>query len=58
MGDTGLLISHAFDENGIVTGEVYKKLLPDKLEVNMGMVMENMVAQMLTASGHKALFLF
>ena len=56
MGDTGLLISHAFDENGIVTGEVYKKLLLDKLEVNMGMVMENMVAQMLTASGHKLYF--
>ena len=46
----------AFDENGIVTGEVYKKLLLDKLEVNMGMVMENMVAQMLTASGHKLYF--
>ena len=56
MGDTGLLISHAFDENGIVTGEVYKKLLLDKLEVNMGMVIENMVAQMLTASGHKLYF--
>ena len=32
MADTGLLISHAFDENGIVTGEVYKKLLLDKLK--------------------------
>lgn len=56
MCDTGLLISHAFDENGIVSGEVYKKLLLDKLEVNMGMIMENMVAQMLTASGHKLYF--
>lgn len=56
MGDTGLLISHAFDENGIVSEEIYKKLLLDKLEVNMGMVLENMVAQMLTASGHKLYF--
>lgn len=56
MGDTGLLISHSFDENGIVTEEIYKKLLLDKLEVNMGMVMENMVAQMLTAAGHKLYF--
>lgn len=24
MGDTGLLISHAFDENGIVSEEIYK----------------------------------
>lgn len=56
MGDTGLLISHAFDENGIVSEEIYKKLLLDKLEVNMGMIMENIVAQMLIAGGHKLFF--
>lgn len=56
MGDTGLLISHTFDENGIVSEEIYKKLLLDKLEVNMGMVTENIVAQMLVASGHKLYF--
>ena len=56
MGDTGLLISHAFDESGIVNEGIYKKLLLDKLEVNMGMVIENVVAQMLTASGHKLYF--
>jgi len=56
MADTGLLVSHAFDENGIVSEEVYKKLLLDKLEVNMGMVMENAVAQMLVASGHRLYF--
>ena len=56
MGDTGLLISHAFDENGIVSEELYRKLLFDKLEVNKGMIVENIVAQMLTASGHKLYF--
>lgn len=56
MGDTGLLISHAFDENGIVSEEVYRKLLLDKLEVNMGMVLENVVAQMLVCSGRKLFF--
>lgn len=56
MGDTGLLVSHAFDENGIVSEEIYRKLLLDKLEVNMGMILENMVAQMLTACGHKLYF--
>ena len=56
MGDTGLLISHAFDENGLVKEEIYKKLLLGKLEVNEGMVFENVVAQMLTASGHKLYF--
>lgn len=56
MGDTGLLISHAFDENGIVSEEIYKKLLFDKLEVNKGMIVENIVAQMLVSSGHKLYF--
>ena len=56
MADTGLLISHAFDENGIVSEELYKKLLFDKLEVNKGMIMENIVAQMLAAGGHKLYF--
>lgn len=56
MADTGLLISHAFDENGIVAEEIYKKLLFDKLSVNNGMIMENIVAQMLTAAGHRLYF--
>lgn len=56
LTDTGLLISHAFDENGIVSEEIYKKLLFGKLEVNEGMIFENIAAQMLTASGHKLYF--
>ena len=56
MADTGLLISHAFDENEIVSEEIYKKLLFDKLEFNKGMIVENLVAQMLTAAGHKLYF--
>ena len=56
MADTGLLISHAFDENSIVSEEIYKKLLFDKLEVNKGMIVENIVAQMLIAGGHKLYF--
>ena len=56
MGDTGLLISHCFDEKGIVSEEIYKKLLLGKLEVDLGMIMENIVAQMFTANGHKLFF--
>ena len=56
MADTGLLISHAFDENGLVSEEIYKKLLFGKLEVNEGMIFENIVAQMLAAGGHKLYF--
>ena len=53
MGDTRLLISHAFDERGIVSADLYRKLMFDKLEVNEGMLVENIVAQMLRAAGHK-----
>ena len=56
MVDTGLLISHAFDENGIVHAELYKKMMFDKLEFNGGMLMENIVSQMLIAAGHKLYF--
>ena len=56
MADTGLLISHSFDENGIVSEEIYKKILFDKLEYNGGMIFENVVAQMLVSSGHKLYF--
>ena len=56
MADTGLLISHAFDENSIVSEEVYKKLLLGKLEFNEGMIVENIVAQMLVASDHRLYF--
>lgn len=56
MADTGLLISHAFDENAIMGEDLYKKLLLGKLELNEGMLFENIVAQMLTANGHKLYF--
>ena len=53
FSDTGLLISMIFDENGLADKEIYEKILTDKLEVNLGLVMENAVAQMITASGRK-----
>lgn len=56
MADTGLLISHSFDENGIMSEEIYKKLLFDKLQFNKGMIVENIVAQMLATSEHKLYF--
>lgn len=56
MGDTGLLISLAFDERTIATEELYRKLMLDKLEINKGMLVENLVAQMFRASGHELYF--
>ena len=57
MGDTGLLVSMAFDENGHVPAEIYEKIRLGKLEVNLGMVVENMVAQMLK-SNRRRLYYF
>ncbi|MBP3298183.1 MAG: ATP-binding protein [Muribaculaceae bacterium] len=56
MGDTGLLISHTFDENEIADEQLYKEILLGKLSVNEGMFYENAVAQMLVAAGHKLYF--
>lgn len=56
MADTGLLISHSFDEKLIQGEELYQKLLLGKLEINEGMLIENIVAQMFAASGHSLYF--
>ena len=56
MSDTGLLISHSFSEAKIRAEELYRKLMHDKIEINKGMLVENIVAQMLRARGHKLYF--
>jgi predicted AAA+ superfamily ATPase len=56
FADTGLLLSLAFNENEIVSDGLYEKIMLDKLEINSGMIIENIVAQMLRASGHKLYF--
>ena len=54
--DTGLLLSMTFNEKEITREEVYKKILFDKLTFNNGMILENLVAQMLNATGNKLYF--
>ena len=56
LGDTGLLVSQAFDENSLLESEVYSQILNDKLSINEGMLYENVIAQMLVANGHKLYF--
>lgn len=56
MLDTGLLLSHTFNARGIMSQEIYQKLMFDKLEINEGMLIENIVAQMLRANDHKLFF--
>lgn len=55
-GDTGLFVTLAFWDNDITENEIYQKLLSDKLSANLGYVFENLVAQMLTASGNKLFY--
>lgn len=56
MGDTGLLLAHTFDENVKNDVNIYTALLHDKLSINKGMFFENVIAQMLTANGHRLYF--
>lgn len=57
MGDTGLLVTSIFaDSKTPIKESIYKQLIIDKLGVNIGMVMENAVAQTLVCSGYELFF--
>lgn len=56
MADTGLLVTHTFMDNTFTENELYRAILFDKLNINEGMIMENIVAQMLRTKGHKLYF--
>ena len=56
MADTGLLVTHSFMDDKFTDNELYRDILLDRLHVNEGMLMENIVAQELRASGHKLFF--
>lgn len=53
VGDTGLFITLAFWDRNASDNTIYQKLLSDKLSADLGYVYENIVAQILTANGHK-----
>lgn len=56
VADTGLLVSMAFNERQLLAEQIHKRLLFDDLELNKGMIVENVVAQMLAASDHELFF--
>jgi len=56
MADTGLLVTQAFADKESTSHEVYRAILFDRLGINEGMLMENIVAQQLHASGHRLFF--
>lgn len=56
VADTGLFVTMAFWDKDFADNEIYQKLLADKLAANLGYVYENLVAQMLTASGNNLFY--
>ena len=54
--DTGLLITLAYKDRPYLENELYKAILLDKLQVNEGMLLENMVAQNIRANGRRAYY--
>lgn len=52
LADTGLLVSMAFGTGDLEQGGIYEKILRGKLEFNKGMLVENLVAQLLRSAGH------
>ena len=54
--DTGLFVTLAFWDNDFTENVIYQKLLSDKLRANLGYVYENLVAQMLTATGNRLFY--
>ena len=54
--DTGLMISQALDDRPFTEGALYEEVYSGDLGINEGMVIENSVAQALSASGRRLFF--
>ena len=54
--DTGLFTTLMFKDRDFTENEIYEKLLNDKLSANLGYLYENVVAQMLTATGNELFY--
>lgn len=53
VGDTGLFVTLAFWDKDFTDNIIYQKLWADKLSTNLGYIYENVIAQMLRASGYE-----
>lgn len=56
MADTGLLVSMMLSDNQKTSNDLYKQILFDRLDINEGMLMENIVAQLLRTNGHSLFY--
>lgn len=53
LSDTGLFVTLMFIDRPATENKIYAKLLSDKLPANLGYLYENLVAQMIAASGRE-----
>ena len=56
MADTGLLITHAFGSNPKALSDIVRRVMFDSISINEGMLIENVVAQMLASQGIELFF--
>lgn len=56
MGDTGLLVTYILQNSKETPEKLYRSIVLDDIDINQGMIFENMVAQMLRASGYDLYF--
>jgi len=56
LSDTGLLVTRAFENGTVPIEDVYRDVLFGKLQLNEGMLVENLVAQQLVANGRPLYF--
>ena len=56
LADTGLLVSMAFDERELLAEDIHNRILSERLEINEGMLVEDVVAQMIRDAGHSLFF--
>ena len=56
LSDTGLFVTLLFIDRPVTENDIYAKLLSDKLPANLGYLYENLVAQMIAASGRELFY--
>lgn len=54
--DTGLLVTLTFQDDDFLNNTLYRDILLNKIGINEGMLMKNVVAQMLRTHGHRLFF--
>lgn len=53
LSDTGLFVTLMFIDRPVTENDIYAKMLSDKLPANLGYLYENLIAQMIAASGRE-----